>query len=622
MAEDTIKEEVQSWFNRITKAEQEREKRKPGIIENYISIYGDDWMQYDQKDGTDYKRLNLSDDDVESYRFDWILSTLKVWIASLNLRNAEIMLTPKKHINYNRQNAQEKVKRTEAFLNAVNADSPGIEIERIVTTVDGHAAMGITKTFYVPHYIDNPKAGQPKTGQNGLPLFDEIGVFILEPDRIRDSGSFKEKRIDPLKFIIGLPCDHNLDEAPFLGEEINTTLEHLKRKDNIYDQTVVRKLREKLNVDSDKKDWEVDVTIYELYDLFNNKLFALCDQYMDDYIRKPIKVPTGIEGHPYTFLIFNHIGGQAYPKPEISSLLDMQRDYNQGRRWMKDAAETSRNVVGIKGEVDTKRLFDGSSRWVKLEGGASVNVLNKDAPTEKPLVEHMQSCERDFNQTARQSEQARGQTGTANFAIEVEKAAMSEAEGATDKIEVVKKWRAEVEEKKLKLMVANLQSDFSYDTDFQIPFTRTDLDVDVDINIDIVRKTEKSRAIEKKQDIDLLGVYPELRFTEKFMNKVFNDFEVSGINEIIKELQDVITAQQEAQKEGAKTSISMSMPVALDWGTMNEENRNIIQQALFQMIMASLPQQSKEGQPENGGGTRTGESAAAGTEGLQGPVGE
>ena len=421
---------------------------------------------------------------------------------------------------------------------------------------------------------------------------------------------YDKSRVSPFKFLVDQSTRNSGVKAPWRGEEINKTLEQLKA-DKMYDDEIIGKLEDKLRKKygfDKRKDWEIDVTFYELYDRVNNKIIVICKDLDDEFMRNG-DTPEGIDGDPYTTAKLFEIPGQWYPKPEISSGRQLQKDYQEGRAWQRDWAQKCNPQLGVKETFaaqhpeEVKKLGDGVTEVVR--GFTSENeifLIQKDMQHVNPgLEEHMALCEKDFDEIMGQSSQDRGLVGKAKLATEAQIAEQKGNVREQDKIMLVKTFFC--------AGIKNLLNLIKHNPDEPEEIRSILLSMKMDVEVDIESKTPKNRAIERKQLIESAQVFPPLASSPTYIDQLLRTFDIRERDKI---MQEIMAASQPKEQKPEAKPISMSLPIAYE--LLDNNVHALINQLILQALQAQVPQ-GAAGNGGNGGGP-TGQSPEAGTEGM------
>jgi hypothetical protein len=528
------KELVRRWIKRIEESESVRKQFESDWKENYKSVYGEDWMQDGKRESSGDTGTSKS----KKYQYDILLTYLKTEIPSLVLYRPEIFLTATEQAaKENPQTAEQSAKAYQSEVNQIFNNMDGFEFEIKSCLADAHCSFAVMKISATPVFEPHPDAGKL------LDIDMTTGEPIIAPDEQLKEFKFDVNRVDPFKFLIDKRCKNDPNKAHWMGEEIDRTLEELTDS-GLYKQDILNKLRDRIDT-KDKEDWEVDVTIYEIYDREEEKIIVICKDFTDDFLRFD-DTPEGIHKDPYSILKLCEIPGQFIPKPDISSGRQLQEDHRSIREWMKKQANKSIPKKGVKGalaenEEELKKLTDGISDYVKCNQN-DVFDINSDLKLGSSVGDFLQVVGKDFDETMSQPSQDRGITGVAKFATEAQIAEQQGNLRERDKLETVKMWISTIIEK-LIFQVKN--SGFA---DLQ----KLPIDVDLNIEIDIESKTPKSKALDRKQlneMLTLIAQNPIYMQSPTLMDQLFRDYDIREKDKIIAELQQASQASQAAQNQ-------------------------------------------------------------------------
>lgn len=545
------KKKVQDWIARIDRAKKKRKEWESEWEDNYRAVYGTGWMKGEKRESLPVLSRNIK------YNFDLLLSFLKTELPSLVLYRPEVFLTARQSGEQSDPAAQKEAKLIETKVNQILADMDGFETEVRCALIDAHIAYGIMKVLPKYEIKSHPKAGQQVIDEEtGEPIFDPVtGEPLLYPEEEITSPSYDICRVDPFKFLIDERAKNLLYRCPWVGEEIDRTLEDLKLS-GLYDEELIAKLEDKLKEKNrDKKDWEIELTLYEIYDRVNNKIIVICDEWQDDFLRYE-DTPACIEKDPYVVLKYNEIPGQWFPKPDISSGKLLQEEYRKGREWQQEWVQKSKPLLGVKPNVDEyerEKIRDGVSDLITLTSENDVFLVNKDAINVNPsLTEYMGICLKDFDHVMGQSSQDRGFVGVAKFATEAQ---IAEAQGnlrLQDKLNVTKLFLEKIIEKLLFLIKNNPAESEE--------IRNILLNLDLDIEIDIESKTPKNKAIERKQLIEVMQVVagnPVFMQSPTLLDQILRDYDIREREKIITELQQAVQNLSQPQKPGLNLSLQL-----------------------------------------------------------------
>ncbi len=588
--------EYNYYLRQIDDCETVRKQFEPIWEKNYKAVYGSDWMQ----DGKRTDTKNTSNKTIKKYQYDILLSYLKTEIPSLILYRPEIFLSAIQEAENKNPEIEAEVKRYQDYTNRILNDIDGFENNIKAMLADGHCAYAITKVVKIPVMGPHPQAGQSA----GI---DTQGVEQFFPDEQLQKYEYNFKRVDPFKFLFSAKCGNDPNEARIFGEEISSSLQDMI-DDGLYDDKTINALRDKFGKD-DKEDDEIEITRYELYDRFKEKIIVLCRDY-DTFLRND-PTPDGIEKDPYAILKFTEIPGQFIPKPEMSSGIQFQDDEQEAREWIRKQAKKSVPKKGI-----SPQFAKNSKERLKLEDGISDTVvctqndifdINTDLKLGSAVSDYMGVMDKDFDEIMGQPSQDRGMTGEAKFATEVQ---IAEQQGNTreqDKLNAVRTW--------LEQAIEKLLFHIKYGGDAELQQLKIDLDLDIEINIE--SKTPKSRAIERKQMIEAGTGYPMLWQSSTYTKKFLDTFDMREVDKILEEVQQAQAAMQ-TQEVPTKPAIALSLALKQELLPIEAVDK------IVDMLMQSdipISTGTLATSPTSVTSMATGESPSAGTEGMNPEVG-
>ncbi len=533
--------DVSKWMTRIGLAQAKRNKYKENWEANYTAVFGDDY------------ELNTKTKS-NKHTLDIILSFLKTKVPSIYLHMPQVYLTARD----GNQAAQEEAKILESYINRILSDIDNATVEIMNVLIDSFCSYGILKVVKSNSVKPHPQAGLAVMDDLGREITDpDTGELIIYPPEISEPG-YSICRVSPFDFLIDERARNYINHAAWVGEEINKTLEEVASS-GIYDDEIIDKLRKHLDL-KDIDDWEIDVTIYEIYDKVNKKIIVICDEWQEDFLRYE-DMPEWVEGDVYTVLKFNEIPGQWFPKPEISSAVGLQEEYRFSWDLLKSWARKTNPQLGIKRSFyesdvsEAKKVGDGISSFVVVSSESDVFVLNKDAlSANASLREYMDVCMKDFDQIMGQAAHDRGLVGTSKFATE---AAIADRHGtARDeyKANKVVRFLASTIEKLLFIVKSN-QSEPE-------EIKNIIINIDLDIEIDIDSRSNRTKAVERKQFSEFLALLassPLIMQSETLLSQVFSQYSIKEADKIIEELKGSMESRAEPQPAMQDNRLALSL---------------------------------------------------------------
>lgn len=549
-----IKKEIADWMVRVDLAKVVRKDQEDIWEKNYRAVYGEDWIG-----PTDYRsKIKTNSDKKYIYTYDKLLAFLKTEIPGLVTNIPEAYIKISDEVEAKNPESSTSAEIVQGRLNTILSDMDGLDIDTRVMLADAHCALMIAKVVRVNRVTKAPNAGE-------IAYVDPAtGLPVPVPDEQSDPD-YDIIRIDPFRFLIDERCQNNPKRALWKGEEIPKTLAELKT-DRLYDAEILAKLEEKIKAkagNKDLKDWEIELTLYEIYDKYENRLMVICDEYPDEFLRDE-DVPEGIEHDPYVIRKLCEIPGQFYGKPEISSGRIHQQDFQEGRDWQRRRARKSNPQLGVNNAYDTafpdevKKIGDGVSDVVKVTKQSDVFPLIKETANASPAItEHMTQIGKDFDETMGQSSMSRGLVGESKFATEAEISQLKGDQRKQDKQNQVKIFWGLIIEKLIMLIATNKSEEPEVIQALQI------INPDLDIEINIEDRSPRNMAIDRKQMIEAANTFPPLQQSPTFIKQLLKTFDLRDQNKILNEVMQGIQAQiqstqpQPQEKKGLNLSLSL-----------------------------------------------------------------
>ena len=593
-----IKQEIKDIRNRINDAKTHRNPFEKVAERHYEAIYGPLWKKVVSAERGTKTSISTSD---KRYRHDMMLSYLKTELSQLMYEMPEIHLTSK----IQGDEAKVATEATQKEINKVIGEMDGLEDENEAVLIDAHAFYGVSKATFTPKYEPNPLAGQPIEVEG-------VVTDYVEPKTILSEMSFDIARVNPFKFLSDAKAKNNIMKSAFVGEEVDIDLEQVKAND-MFEESEIAKLEEFLKLKSKRrKDWEITLTYYEIYNLLTREMFVIVDGYEDDYLKKPMLVSElGMELHPYSILKYFNIPGLFYPVPEVWSGVHQQMDYNKVRKWEQDWVEKTPPKFGVKrsllANTDSKTaLEDSDSMYVPSDNQGDFWKIPLDAPANMNAKEHGERTKRDFDEGMGQPSSARGNLEQKpEFATELE---IMESRG--------KAREGRKNHKTSKWFTKNVENVLMYMSYFNYgELKKVQINPDVAIEIDLASRSPKNRAVERKQLEGIAAVQPMLVTSPTFMSSYIGTFDsIRDRDKIVNELMQLldIDAQRNALKEEEKVKLTIQVNDTL-LGMFSPDERTAIAKLIANKIISETPQEEESGN----GGQPSGESVEAGTEGIQ-----
>ncbi len=458
-----LQNDVVIWQDRIDKSIKLRDKKKKEI-RKYIAYYkGNQWSN----------PTKLKEKPVTNL----IFKEIKTQLPYLCFQNPKWLVSavgPKKKEHYkNLANAQ-------YYLNYYARENLRISLKRQLrfAILDAFFWFGAMKTGYqadieIPNIYKKTKFENKETGETSTIYMNENGEIVENPKEIVTNEKFLSRRITPGSLSFDREAISCFEDGKYIIEEINLILKNVK-KDKRYSNTIDLQpsyeiasslsSEDKKNEAENSKDLHDELSriiAYEIYDLENNEILVLPKDH-DKLIRKD-SMPDGIDGHPYSFLVFNDIPDEMYPLPDIKVQISPQDDYNKAVGIINEHAKKFARKYGyIEGMIEEDQLEllknpeDGTLFKVKkLPLGECIEPLAD--PTLDPATDKMLATALfNFREAGGSTEQERGQVERRKTAYEASKMTESLTVRKQDRRSLVEDFASDVGTKLLQSMQKNL----------------------------------------------------------------------------------------------------------------------------------------------------------------------
>jgi hypothetical protein len=308
----------------------------------------------------------------------------------------------------------------QSFLNYLKTELNLKEKMRI-SIFDAHFQFGVIKVHHEADLMDNPKYGQPLLDEDGIPVYDDKGETLMEPEFLPANEAYRITRIHPNDIYFDEDCDTLEDDMSWVAQPIKAHVsdvqndkrynkqarENARPIESLDDINKERETRKKggLLMDSGKKTPEICVK-WEVWDL-KNKEWMVIDEGSESFLINPTSTPPGIEGHPFVFLRFFPRDSSFYPIPPATQWLDPQREYCEARSKIL----IHRKRFNRKYEVYVEGL-ESEDELAKLETGADGTIIRKannqgpavfpiqDAPLDQSHWQEIMALRKDFDDVA------------------------------------------------------------------------------------------------------------------------------------------------------------------------------------------------------------------------------
>lgn len=466
--EKAEKQEVAVWIDRIIRGEKLRDKRIKEA-KKYIEYYkSNQWIDvegaYEEKPVT-----NL------------IFSHIKSQIPFLYFQNPKWYVKPRQGYFKFRKNANTAT----MFLNYYASENMGASLKKHMrlAILDAHFIFGCIKTAHVFDTEVNKNFGKPKISgytTDNEPIYEMNGdrAVLDEQEDNLVNEKFISRRVSPARLIFDTESESYFEDGRFVIEEINVPLGQLK-KDKKYKNT--KNLKETYSLKPGQslssKDLESEdycgladdikrTTIYEIWDIENKKLKVVSKGNPDKFLRN-IDTPLGIEGHPYSFLVFNTVPDEAYPLSDMRALKGPQDENNKALAMIATHAKKSRRKYGyLEGAIDEDQVVVAESgadgAWVKVKElplREKVVDVMPEAPLAQSVGEYFGITDGIFRKISSTTEADRGAVERKKTAYEASKIYGSADLRKEDRRSQVEDFASDVGSKLLQSMQANLTAE-------------------------------------------------------------------------------------------------------------------------------------------------------------------
>lgn len=350
-----------------------------------------------------------------------------------------------------------------------------------LSILDAHFQYGIMKIHYSADMVENPDKGKPIYHEGTeIPMLDESGQTLMEPDYIPANEAYKITRIHPDDFIVDADAGPLNEEVTWKADRTKVNIEDLKN-DKRYNKKALEKVRPTELSDEAQKERERrqkglaetspdeeepdTVVVWEIYNRKKKEWMVVAEGLNDEFLIDPSPLPPGTEEDPYVDLRFVLRDSSWYPIPPISQLLDSQKATNEVRTKMV----IHRKRFNRKYEAYAPGFDDPEGAASKLESGEDGTVLLKnqptpvvtpiaDAPLDQNHIMELNMLNQDFQEIAMGANQKGSGTGvdSATEAGIIEKRTMVR-EG--DKISLVMDFLSDTGRKLDQLVQANITRD-------------------------------------------------------------------------------------------------------------------------------------------------------------------
>jgi hypothetical protein len=480
-------------------------------------------------------------------------------------------------------------KLVEAGINDVLLELEDFNIEARQALKDAYSGIGVLKTHYEPKIGNNPKYGQALLNSLGEPVRDpDTGEEILDDlDEVVIGDKFNVERVDCLNIIVPVDSTPSSSALPWIIEKIDTTIgKVVDNEDYNADARAELKKNYKMRVDDDSKEWrDQKCKLLLVWDIENDEyLLYVKDGPMEDKaILRKIAISEGfpgIPGHPYTFLNFV-ISERFWPDPPyLFDAIGPQIQYNRLTTAILKIAEAYKpvmqvNLSALSDEGDYEKLKKNKLDYVKTEGVGEAIIPSRSVPLPDAILARLSGSKREFNEVVNQAEQARGVTGSANFAAEVQASEAHTRLASDHKRDLVSEFYSKTVKNIFYLLKANaeegddtvirpvivdvMNKTTGETTKVKLDLRRVHLDLEVDLKIDVVSRSSKQMGEDRMNMNEFLVSFnnnqellanPAIR--QRFIDMLGLDDELN--NQVQRAIDKRLQQAQQIQQQQAQTA--------------------------------------------------------------------
>jgi len=454
--------DVVIWQDRIEKSAKLRDKKKKEA-KLYIDYYkSNQWSAIN---------TSLKEKPVTNL----IFAHVKTQLPYLYFQNPKWFVSP---AGRKKRDFAKNAELAQLYLNYYARENLRISLKRQMrfAILDAYFWFGAMKTGYVADFaISNlyiKKNVAKEDGSEASVYVNDQGEVIDKPE-ILTNEKFVSRRRSPASFLFDKEAESCFEDGRFIIEELNLSLSDVK-DDKRYSNTSglkptyeiassLKTVDKEDRIDSSRmmEDELARIVMYEIYDIENDEI--ICMPKDGDVVCRKDSMPKGIDGHPYSFLVFNDIPDEMYPLPEARVLKSPQDSYNKATGIIEEHAKKYARKYGyIEGMIEDDEMDkikngeDGTFFKVKELPLAKVVEALQD-PTLDPATDKMLAGALfNFRESGGSSEQDRGNVERRKTAYEASKMTEAGSVRKQDRRSLVEDMAADVGTKLLQSMQANM----------------------------------------------------------------------------------------------------------------------------------------------------------------------
>lgn len=341
-----------------------------------------------------YEGQQNDNSETEYFIVNRIFSTLQAELPTLYSTDPEFYVKLATSYSTNPMDVvlwEKRAKVRQSMLNYLKREL-ALKQKARLSIFDAHFQFGILKIFYSADLVENPDKGKPVIIEGTeLPIINEAGNPLLEPEAIPVNEAYKISRVHPDDFLVDADAGPLDDEVSWKAQRLKIPIDDLK-EDKRYNKGAIDKVqpteisgeaqkekeaRQKGMAIADKSEDEPDTAVlWEIYDLKKKQWLVVAEGLQDDFLVDPGPLPPGIERDPFMDLRFVMRDSSWWPIPLISQLLDSQKATNEVRTKMV----THRKRFNRKYEMYAPAFDDPEDSAAKLEQGEDGTVVLKNQP--------------------------------------------------------------------------------------------------------------------------------------------------------------------------------------------------------------------------------------------------
>ena len=591
--EKSTKPEPQKWLEKIESAKRVKDAWREMFR---ISMCYDYWEGRQRPPGVD-----------EYFVINRIFSTLQSELPSLYGTDPYFYVKLSTSYSTNPIDVANFEKRASVRQSMLNYLKNELKLKQKarLSIFDAHFQFGILKTHYYADLVENPDKGKPINLEGTkLPMVDEKGQPLMEPETIPANEAYKITRIHPDDFLVDGDAGPLDDEVCWKAQRIKMEIDELK-EDNRYNKSALanirpteisdeaqkeRERRKKGLAAADNTEDEPDTcVIWEIYDLKKSQWLVVAEGLTDEFLLDPEPLPDGIEGDPFIDLRFVKRDASWYPLPPVSQWLDSQTEYNELRTKMMVHRKRFNRKYNLYGmafddpEAAAAKLANGEDGTV-LIGNQPANIAVapiQDAPLDQNHHMEISYIREDFQELAIGSNQKASGAGvdSATEAGIIEKRTQIR-EG--DKISTVMDFIADTGRKLDQVVQANITKDQAVKVaggpngEYWELVRTEDYDEiagEYEYSIDVGATTPQLPEIERAQwmaFLSLIAGAPQLALSPALMKKMAELYHIYDEN-MVKEITQIAEKMMSGQlplpgQQGSQPNIMQQNPAAISGG--------------------------------------------------------